>query len=102
LKIDTYSPLLLCPETRIGGKTAEGRCFIIDKDEVWENGMDDGEQFPCFTIMRTSSKPWRDKIAQTSFPERTRSLPNRHLYLSYKYFAVNPQLDFLGRCRFEK
>jgi hypothetical protein len=47
-------------------------------------------------------KPWWPRMAQTSLPERTRSLPNLYLKPSDKYFGALSSFD-LGRiCRFEE
>jgi len=51
----------------------------------------------CITIWlpfrRTSENPWRDKMAHTSCPERTRSLPNLYLESGNKHFPVLPAVD---------
>src|ERR1039457_3527149 len=52
--------------------------------------------------LRTSTKPCRATIAQTSLPERTRSLPSGNLHLSDVYVAMEALFHFLGRCAFEK
>ncbi len=56
--------------------------------------------FFCITMWlprrRTSTKPCLDKIAHTSLPERTRSLPNCYLNLGYKNLAMKTLLDLFG------
>ena len=41
-------------------------------------------------------------MRQTSNPERTRSLPNRHLNLSDEDLAMQSSRDFRWRCRLEE
>ena len=48
------------------------------------------------------NKPCFSKIAQTSLPEKTRNLANRHLQLSYVNFSRQPLLHFFRRCAFKK
>src|ERR1039458_4325041 len=43
---------------------------------------------------RTAANPFYSRIRQISEPERTRSLPNRHLNLSHENFAVKALGDF--------
>jgi hypothetical protein len=53
--------------------------------------------FRCITtwlpLRRTSENPWRDKMAQTCRPEKTRSLPNFYLESRDKNFSVSSALD---------
>jgi hypothetical protein len=42
---------------------------------------------------RTSTKPWRERMPQTSRPERTRSLPNLNLKSRDKYFRMPTPFD---------
>src|SRR3990172_833172 len=60
----------------------------------------------CMTMwlprLRTSTKPWRATIAQTSLPERTRSLPSGNLHLGDVDVAMEALLHLFGRCAFEK
>jgi hypothetical protein len=55
-------------------------------------------QFPLHDLMTAAlthgNEPFCSRIRQTSEPERTRSLPNRYLDLSYKDLAVSPPSDF--------
>ena len=44
-------------------------------------------------LCRTSEKPCRERMAQTSRPERTRSLPNLYLKTSDKNLLVTTSLD---------
>ena len=46
---------------------------------------------------RTSTKPWAAKMRQASRPDRTRSLANRNLDLSYVDFASQAPVDLAGR-----
>ena len=46
---------------------------------------------PCW---RTVTNPCCSRIRQTSEPERTRSLPNRHLNLGDKNLVVKAAADF--------
>jgi hypothetical protein len=41
-------------------------------------------------------------MVQTSDPEKTRSIPNRHLNLGDEDFAAKTLRDLSWRCRFEK
>ena len=62
----------------------------------------------CFCMIlwlprwRASTNPFCSKILQVSEPERTRSLPNRHLDLGYEYFALKSPGNLRRRCRFKK
>src|ERR1039457_5670282 len=51
---------------------------------------------------RTAANPFYSRIRQISEPERTRSLPNRHLNLSHENFAVKALGDFGWGGRFEE
>jgi len=51
---------------------------------------------------RTIANPFCSRIRQTSEPERTRSLPNRHLNLSHEDFVVKAPRDFGRVGRFEE
>src|SRR5258708_9117919 len=51
---------------------------------------------------RTAVNPFCSRIRQISKPDRTRSLPNRYLDLSYKDFVVKTFGDFGGGSRFEE
>src|ERR1700682_126160 len=44
--------------------------------------------------LRTCANPCDSRIWHTSEPERTRSLPNRHLNLRHEHLAVQPARDF--------
>src|ERR1035438_5528567 len=46
---------------------------------------------PCW---RTAANPCSSRIRQISEPERTRSLPNRHLNLSHENFVVRASGNF--------
>src|SRR4051812_45884596 len=50
----------------------------------------------------TSTNPRAASNAQTSRPERTRSLGNPDLDLRYVHFGVKTLRDFLGRCALEE
>lgn len=52
--------------------------------------------------LRTSTKPCLARIAHTSRPERTRSLPNGNLDLCHENLAVEPSLRLLSRSCFEE
>src|SRR5438094_10611867 len=52
--------------------------------------------------LRTSTKACLNRIAQTSLPERTRSLPSRNLHLRDINLAVKALLYLFGRRTFEK
>jgi hypothetical protein len=47
---------------------------------------------------RTSRKPCFARMAQTSRPERTRSLPNLNLKSGHKYFGVPPAFNLTWIC----
>ena len=49
-------------------------------------------------IPRTSENPCADRIAQTSLPDSTRSLANRHLNVRHIDFIMQPPFDFVSRC----
>ena len=49
-----------------------------------------------------SGKPFCSRMRQTSEPERTRSLPNRHLNLRHEDFAMEAPADFGRSRRFEE
>src|ERR1035437_3109015 len=51
---------------------------------------------------RTAANPFCSRIRQASEPERTRSLPNRHLNLSHENFVVQTTGDFGRVGRFEE
>src|SRR5271157_3205066 len=53
-------------------------------------------------LLRTSTKPCFAKMAHTSRPDRTRSLPNGYLDLCHKQIAMQPLLDLVVRGRLEK
>jgi hypothetical protein len=53
-------------------------------------------------LRRASEKPFRERMAQTSRPERTRSLPNLYLKASYKYLRVTTPLDLVFIRGFQK
>src|ERR1035438_998397 len=53
-------------------------------------------------LWRTATNPFCSRIRQTSEPERTRSLPNGHLNLSYEDLVVRASCDFGWGGRFEK
>ena len=46
---------------------------------------------------RTSAKPCLARIAQTSRPDNTRSLANRHLDVGHIDFIMKPTLNVVGR-----
>jgi hypothetical protein len=48
------------------------------------------------------ANPFCSRIRQISEPERTRSLPNRHLNLGHEHFVVKAPGDFRRGRRFEK
>src|SRR5258707_12269266 len=54
---------------------------------------------PCW---RTAANPFCSRMRQTSEPERTRSLPTRHLNLSHENFVVKTPGDFGWSGRFEE
>ena len=60
----------------------------------------------CMTMwlprLLTSTKPFEARIRQTSRPERTRSLPNRDLYMGHVDLVAPAPLDFLGGRRLEE
>ena len=62
----------------------------------------------CFCIIlwlprwRAGTNPCCSKILQISEPERTRSLPNRHLDLGYEYFTLKSPGNLGRRCGFEE
>ena len=64
------------------------------------------DSFFCIIIwlprLRISKKPWLARTAHTSFPERTRSLPNGNLDLCHKNIPMEPLLYFFWRSCFEK
>src|ERR1043166_6021142 len=51
---------------------------------------------------RTSTKPCRSRIAQTSLPESARSLPNFDLDLGHEHVAGQSLFNFSGRSALEK
>lgn len=51
---------------------------------------------------RTAANLFSSRIRQTSEPERTRRLPNRHLNLSHEDFVVKASGDFGRGGRFEE
>ena len=51
---------------------------------------------------RTSTKPFRVRIAQTYLPEKTPSLPNSNLKSRDVQLIMQALLNFSGRCRFKK
>ena len=53
-------------------------------------------------LRRTSENPCAASMAQTSRPDSTRSLANRHLDVRHIDFIVKPPLDFVGRCSLVK
>ena len=57
---------------------------------------------PSCIARAIAANPWRLRWLQTSEPERTRSLPNRHLNLSHENLSVQPPRDLRGRRCLEK
>ncbi len=53
-------------------------------------------------LRRTSENPCMARIAQTSWPESTRSLDNRHLYVRHVDFIMQPTLNLAGRSSLAK
>jgi hypothetical protein len=51
---------------------------------------------------RTSANPWRERMMQTSRPERTRSLANLDLKPGYKQFGVPAPFDLRRVRRFKE
>lgn len=58
----------------------------------------------CITMWlprrRTSAKPCRSSMAQTSLPDKTRSLPKGNLKLGDEHLTVLARRDFGGRSTF--
>ena len=50
---------------------------------------------------RANTKSCCSRISHTSEPERTRSLPNRHLDLGYEYYSVKSPGNLGRRCGFK-
>ena len=73
-----------------------GTGTVVVPDSSWD----------CITIWllrrRTSTNPYRARMAQASCPESTRSLPNRHLKVCDVSLLKCPALDFRGRSALEE
>jgi hypothetical protein len=79
---------------RISGWFGTGTVIVL-----WAN-------FFCITIwlprLRTSSKPCRANIAQTSLPDSVRSLPKGYLDLCDKHFPMEALFQFLWWSAFKE